>query len=88
MRSSAVVEIDPVANDAAGMLQRFESMAMDALLFQSPDQALNQAILLRRMRRDELLSQTVTAHQCGIAAACEDQAVVGAQKKGPVLNFV
>lgn len=73
-----IVETDPVADDTAGMLQRLEAMAMDAL---SPDQALDQAVLLRRMRRDELLSQAVAAYQGGIAAAREDQAVVGAQEE-------
>ena len=55
MRSPTVIELDPVANHATGMLQRFKAMAMDALLFQCPNQAFDQAILLRRMRRDELL---------------------------------
>ena len=81
MRPPAVVKLDPVANHATGMLQRLETMAMDALLFQSPDQTFNQAILLRRMRRNELLPQAIAANQGGIAAAGKDQAVVGAQEK-------
>lgn len=56
MRSPAVIKLDPVANHTAGMLQRLEAMAMDALLFQSSNQALDQAVLLWRMRRDEFLS--------------------------------
>lgn len=55
MRSPAVIELDPVANDAPGVLQRFKAMAVNALLFQCPDEALNQAILLWCMGRDELL---------------------------------
>lgn len=59
MRPTAVIELDPVADHAAGMLHRLEAMAMHALLFQSPDQALDQAVLLRRVRRDEFLPQAV-----------------------------
>jgi hypothetical protein len=33
MRTSVVVEVDPVADHAHRMLQRFEAMAMDALFF-------------------------------------------------------
>ena len=32
-----VVELDPVANDTAGMLQSLEAVAVDALLFQRAD---------------------------------------------------
>src|SRR5574343_192712 len=81
MRAPAVIELDPVANDAAGVLQGFKAMAMNALLFQCPDQAFNQAILLWCMGRDELLPQAVATHQSGIAAAGEDQAIVGSQQE-------
>ena len=52
MRASAVIEMDPVANDAAGVLQGFETVAMSALLFQCPDQAFDQSVLLGRMWRN------------------------------------
>ena len=41
-----VVELDPVADCAGGMSQAFETLAMNALLFQGPDQALHHAVLL------------------------------------------
>ena len=85
MRASAVIEIDPVADHAAGVVQGFEPVAMDALLLQCPDQAFDQSVLLGRMWRDELLSQSVAAHQCRIAAAGKDEPIVGA---GRVQNFV
>ena len=78
MRAPAVIEIDPVADHAAGVVQGFEPVAMDALLLQCPDQAFDQSVLLGRMWRDELLSQSVAAHQCRIAAAGKDEPIVGA----------
>ena len=81
MGAAAVIEINPVANDAAGVLLGFEAVAMDALLFQCPDQAFNQPVLLGRMWRNELLSQSVAVHQCRIAAAGKDEPVVGAQQE-------
>lgn len=58
-----------------------EALAMDALFFQRSDQALDQAVLLEAMRRDELLFQTVASNQRSVAPRCEDQPVVGPQQK-------
>ena len=55
MRSAVVVEADPVANNAAGMLQGLEPGSVYALLLQGPDHAFNQAVLFGAVRRDELL---------------------------------
>lgn len=77
IRSPAVIELDPVANHAAGMLQRLKAVPMYTLLFQGPDQPLDQPVLLRSMWRDELLPQSVAAHERSIAANGEDQAVIG-----------
>lgn len=78
MRPAVVVETDPVADHAARVLQGLEAMPVRALLLQRPDCALHQAVLLMRVRRDELLPQSVAAHQGGVAAAGEHQAVVAA----------
>jgi len=67
MRSAVVVELDPVTQHARCILQAFEAMAVCALLFHSPDQSLHHAVLLRAMRGDELLLQSVAAHQAGVA---------------------
>ena len=40
MRPLVVVELDPVANDTAGMLQSLEAVAVDALLFQRKPPAI------------------------------------------------
>lgn len=77
-----VVKADTVTDDAAGVLQRFKAVTMNALLFQRPDDALDQAVLLRRVGRDELLAQSVAFHQRRIAAVGEDQAVIPTQPEG------
>lgn len=81
MRSPAVVEVDPVANYAACVLQRLESMTVDALLLERPDYELHHAVLLRTVRGDEFLSQAVATHQARVVAAREDQAVIRSQQE-------
>src|SRR5690242_20966752 len=54
---------------------------MGALLLESADQALDHAVLLRAVRRDELLLQAVAAYQRGVAAAGEYQTVVRAKQE-------
>lgn len=81
MRSFGVVEADSVANDATGVLQGLEAMAMSALPLQRPDQALHRAVLLRGVRRDELLAQSIAADQGRVAAAGEDETVVRAKQE-------
>jgi len=82
MRAAVVVEADPVADDAAGVLERLEAVPVCALLLQGSNDAFHHAVLLRRVRCDELLAQTVAADQCGVAATGEDQAIVAAQGPG------
>lgn len=67
-----VVKLDPVGNGAAGMLQRLEAVSVYALLFERADHALDHSVLLRTVRRDERLPQTVTAYQSRVVAADED----------------
>ena len=84
MRAAVVVETDPVADDAVGVLDAFEAVAVNALLLERPDHALHHAVLLRAVRGDELLPQAIAAHQRREVAACEDQAVVRPQEELPV----
>ena len=72
MWTPVVVELDPVADDTARMLLGFESVPMRALLLQRPDHAFDHAVLLRAVRRDELLPESVAARQTGIGTAGED----------------
>ena len=76
MGSSIVVEVDPVAQRSACMLQAFEAMAMNALLLESSDDTLDHAVLLRAMGRDELLLQPIPANQSRVIPTREDKAIV------------
>ena len=51
-----VVEAYPVADDTAGMLQRLEAVPVGTLLFKRSDDSLDHTVLLRAVRRDELLA--------------------------------
>ncbi len=57
------------------MLDAFVGVAKRSLLLGRPDEALDHAVLLRAVRRDELLAQAVAPHQCGVLAGREDQPV-------------
>ncbi len=64
------------------MLDGLKPMAVHALLFEGSNHALYNAVLLRAVRRDEFLLQTVAAHQCGVASRAEYQAIVRTQQEG------
>ena len=81
MRAPVVVKASPFTDDAAGVLDGLEAMPMRALFFQCADHAFDHAVLLRAMRRDELLAQAVASHQRGVATRREDQPVVGSQQE-------
>ncbi len=72
MRAPVVVEVDPVPDQATGMLQRFEPVPMHALLLERTNHPLDQTVLRGAVRRDELLAQPVALDQCGEAATGED----------------
>ena len=81
MGPAMVVELNPIGNDSCCMLLRFKSMSMDTLFFQSPNQPLYHAVLLRTMWRDKFLSQSITLHQLRVVAAGEHQPVIGTQQE-------
>ena len=74
-----VVEVDPISNQPAGMLQRFEPVPMHALLLERTNHPLDQAILLEAVRRDEFLTQAIASDQGREAAAGADQPIARAQ---------
>ena len=76
-----VVEADPVTDGARRVLDAVEALAVDALLFQRPDDAFDHAVLLRAVWRDELLLQAVAFDQGGVFPTAEDEAVVGPQRE-------
>jgi len=63
MRPLVVVKLDPVANDTTGVLQSFKAVTVDTLFLQRTDHPLHQAVLLRGVRGDEFLLQTVAFDQ-------------------------
>jgi len=71
-----VVKAYPVADDAAGMLQGFKPVPVSTLLFKRSDDSLHHAVLLRAVRRDELLAKPVAANQCRVAATGKNEPVV------------
>ncbi len=84
MRPPGVVKTDPLSDDTRGVLLGFEAMTMHALLFQRSDNAFDHAVLLRAVRRDELLAKTVAAHDPRVGPRGEDQAVIRPQQERPV----
>ena len=61
MGSSVVVKADPISDRPAGVLQRLEAMPVRALLFQGSNHALDHAVLLGAVGRDEFLTQAKEA---------------------------
>ena len=76
MRAPVVIELNPVADDAHGMLLCLEAMPVDTLFLQRPDHSLDHAVLLRAVGRDELLPQAIATDQAGVVPTGEDQSVV------------
>jgi hypothetical protein len=79
MRSPIVVKAAPIADHSAGVLRSLEAVSVHALVLERSYHALHQAILLGRVRCDELLAKSVAAYQCGVAVTGKDRAVVRAK---------
>jgi hypothetical protein len=77
--ASLVVEADPVADHAASVLQALEAVSMYALLFERTDRTLDHAVLLRVVRCDVLLAQTLALDQSNKATARKHQPAIAAQ---------
>ncbi len=52
----------PVANNTTGVLWGLEPVTMRTLFFQRPNHPFHHAVLLRAIRRDELLLPTVATN--------------------------
>ncbi len=79
MRPFRVVVPNPGSDDTLGLGQGLKPVLPDALFLQALDEPLHDAVLLRRVGRDELLGQTVASDGVRVALAGEDQAVVASQ---------
>lgn len=58
MSAAVFVEADPIADDACGVLDAFETVSVCSLFLQFPDIALHPPVVLRAMWRNELLLLT------------------------------
>ena len=80
MRATVVIEVDPVADDTGCVLDAAEAMFMNALLLERPDHPLDHPVLLRAVRRDDLLLQAIAADDGREMATGEDQPVARSAK--------
>ena len=78
MRSLGVVPGYPLADGGLSLLEIIEVMEPNTLLLHGSEQSLDHAVLLRRMRRDELLLYAVAADRYCETARGENQSVVRA----------
>src|SRR5512146_1145225 len=83
MRPLLVVPLEPVANDPPRLLKCLERVLPDTLFFQTPKEPLDDPILLRRVRCNELLLQPIIPARLPKASTLEDQAVVAAEDRSP-----
>jgi hypothetical protein len=58
---SGVYKKNSIADHPTSVLQCFELLPMDGLLFQGPGLSPHRALLLRAMRRDELLFELIAS---------------------------
>lgn len=83
MRPSVVVPLDPVANCPTRLLNCLERVLPDTLFFQTPKGPFDHPGLLRCIRRNELLLQTVVPTGLPKPAALANQSIVTAEDRGP-----
>ena len=81
MRPLMVVPLHPLSNNPPRLVERWEDMLTDALLFETPKEPHNDPVLFRRIRRDEFLLQAVISTGLPESATLEDQAVAAAQDR-------
>src|SRR5262249_50486155 len=78
-RARDVVPTHPASDCAARLDEAREAVLPDALLLEAPEEPLDHAVLLRRVRRDEFLTEAIVLARCPEAPALEDESVVAAQ---------
>ena len=76
VRTAGVVPLNPLSNGAPSFGEAAKVMQPDTLLFKTTKEALDETILLRRIRRNELLAQPVIAASGAKAPALKDESVI------------
>ena len=79
MLSFPVVKPDPFSDDIIGLLERFEVVVPDALLFDGSKEPFDHAVLLRSIRRDEFMFEVIVFDCLGERFAGKYQAVIAAK---------
>lgn len=83
MRALLVVPLHPRPNDAPRLLECPKYVLLDALLLQTAEEPLDDPILFRCIRRDELLLQPIVPTGVPKPPTLKDQAVIAAQYPRP-----
>lgn len=78
MRAVVVVLLLPVSDDPAPLVKRLECVLPDTLFFEASTASFDHPILFQRVRRDELLLQSIVATGLPNLTALEDQSVAAA----------
>lgn len=81
MGPPGVVEADPLSDDARSVLLGLEAMTVYAPLLPDPADALDHAVMLRAVRRNEVLTKAITAREARIGPRDECEVVVGSQQE-------
>ena len=76
MRPFGVIPFNPLSNGDAGFGKAGEVMLPDTFFLETAKEAFDEAVLLRRIRRDEFLVQTVIAAGGTKTPALKNQAIV------------
>ena|GEM_PF-3509215 len=86
MRSPFVVPADPVPDHSPGVIEILKQMLPDALLFQTPEEAFDHAVLLGSVGGDELLAEPIVPQRSPEAATLEDESVVTPENRSSSLR--
>ena len=81
MGTALVVPVHPVLDGASCVLERVKLMLPRTFLFEAPKEPVDEAVLLGRVGRDELLVQPIVPTGSPEPPALKDQAIVAAQDR-------
>ena len=76
MGSAIIKEVDSISDCSCRVLKAFKAMPMQALLFKCTNDTFNQSILLRTVRRYELLFQAITSDETGVIATVKNEDII------------
>jgi hypothetical protein len=78
--------VNPPSNGSSGFGEVAEIVLPNTLLFKAAKEALDHAILLGRIGRDELLAQAIIAARGAKAPALKDQTIIAAHHRGRTIR--